>query len=708
VGIDSTSAIERKASGIERLGRSLTIMVRSIVVEPELSRVCQLLHQASELAPGEIETQWGVWLESVAKSLHLRPRLANLTCEAAYQICLGGAALVTLRMRNGMPEWWTIVRDHRDVVLERSGTDESCVVLQSDLAAQLGIGSKDEVKWMIVTAPELSLSRGDKVEPLHPISRLIAILRPERHDLWTVASFAIVVGILSIASPIAVESLVNTVAFGSLLQPILVLATILFILLAFLAAITGLQTYVVEILQRRLFSRVAADLSYRIPRVKATALDGAHFPELMNRFFEVVTLQKGTAYLVLDGIAIVLTTLVGMAVLAFYHPWFLGFDVVLLAIVALGVYVLGQGALANSVNESKQKYRLAAWLEEMARCSVSFRSAGAAEFGADRASVLTSEYLHARQRHFSLLFRQILLLLFLQAVAATITLGFGGWLVIQGQLTLGQLVAAELIVSTILVSLAKLGKHLEGFYDLLAGVDKLGKLLDLPIERQSGVGHLHNEGGTKVVLTDVQCKIGGKSIFARPLSAQIAADSLVAVVGGPGSGKSVLLELLYALRGTSDGHIEVDDTDPNDIGPEIYRKGVGLVRGGELFAGTVSENLYLGQASITQHELRSALDGVGLLSQVLRLPNGLETELSSNGHPLSATQQALLLLARALVRPPRLLLIDGLLDVMGEKGLYQVFQYLRGIPNCTVLIATNRESVASECDSRFDMPIKVS
>lgn len=688
---------------LTRLAKTLVIAARSLGVEAEIGRVRHLMYQTSELAPGEIQTQWSAWMEEVARNLHLRPRIANLSSEAAWQLCCGGASLATLVSKGDRCEWRTLIPDQLGVMLDQ-GTPEPTRIAGPDKLAELLPSNSDSLPlWVILTAPEIAPLHHDASEPIHPVSRLLSILRPERQDVWTVILFALFVGILSIASPIAVESLVNTVAFGSVLQPVIVLSTILFVFLGFLAAIIGLQTYVVEILQRRLFTRVAADLSFRIPRAKTTALDDLYYPELVNRFFDVMTLQKGTAYLLLDGITIILTTLVGMTVLAFYHPWFLGFDLMLLGLVVLGVYVLGRGALQNSLKESKYKYRLAAWLEEMARCHVAFRHAGAAEFCADRASVLTADYLDARETHFHLLFRQILFLLLLQSVAATITLGFGGWLVIQGQLTLGQLVAAELIVTAILVSLAKLGKHLEGFYDLLAGVDKLGLLLDLPIERQTGVLHLDSQGGSEIQLTDVQCLLNGKAVFRVPLSAEIPSGSITAVVGPPGSGKSVLQDLLFALRDTSDGHIEVDGTDPADVSPDILRRTVALVRAGEIFAGSVSENIYLGRTNISHHELRAALAEAGLLDQALRLPQGLETALKSNGHPLSATQQSQLLLARALVRSPKLLLIDGVLDGLGDGLLRQIFHQLRQRADCTMVIATNSALVASQCDFRLDL-----
>ena len=159
----------------------------------------------------------------------------------------------------------------------------------------------------------------------------------------------------------------------------------------------------------------------------------------------------------------------------------------LVLLIVAGLYVLGRGAVSSGIDESKMKYKLTAWLEDLMRCQRAFKTGGGAEFAVDRANLLTANYLSSRRSHFSILFRQITFVLALQAIAGTVLLGGGGWLVIRGQLSLGQLVAAELIVTTILTSLAKLGKHLEGFYDVVASVDKLGALIDLDVERHDGL-----------------------------------------------------------------------------------------------------------------------------------------------------------------------------------------------------------------------------
>jgi ABC-type bacteriocin/lantibiotic exporter with double-glycine peptidase domain len=362
---------------------------------------------------------------------------------------------------------------------------------ESGLRELLGYPNRQAVLRLILVEPALACGEVTAVptDAMTPLQRLIALLRPERQDVAALIVFSLVVALLSLATPIAVDTLVTTLVFGRHVQPLVLLAILLFVFLSFSAAIRALKAYATEIIQCRLYARVVADLVYRLPRVRAEAVEKQYLPELVNRFFDVVTVQKVTATLLLDGLQLALNALVGMAVLAFYHPWLLGFDVVLLALLAMMVFLLGRGAVKTSIVESQWKYKTADWLENLARCSITFKLDGGAEFALERGDQLVHEYLLARRAHFHVLMRQVLFALAIQALASAVLLGVGGWLVMRGQLTLGQLVAAELIVTVIVGALAKLGKSLEAFYDMLASIDKLGALFDLPIEQQEGVLH---------------------------------------------------------------------------------------------------------------------------------------------------------------------------------------------------------------------------
>ncbi len=680
----------------------LVRLAREMHVEAEQLRARELLRQAAATwdgpGGGGCNTSWWKGLAEAGGSLGIRSKIADLTLAEALHLCQDGAFVIT-QGSDGDDLTLIVGFDGKTARIAVGDVDECEHVSARRLQEMLKMVDQRRGRWLIVDATQEHQAADDLRHPAAPLQRLLGIVRPESNDIWIVVVFAFFVGILNLATPIAVEALVNTVAFGRFLQPVIVLSLMLMAFLSFAAAVLGLQTFVVEIIQRRLFARVAADLAYRLPRVRHDAWDSNYGPELANRFFDVVTLQKVSAHLLLDGVAIALSTLVGMAVLGFYHPWLLGFDVLLLALVVAGIWVLGRGAISSGIEESKFKYRLAGWLEDIARCPRTFKLNGASDFAADRANFFASQYLSARRRHFRILFRQVLFVLGLQAVAGTVLLGFGGWLVIQGQLTLGQLVAAELIVAAILGSLAKLGKHLEGYYDLLAGVDKLGKLFDLPLERHDGLLEMHPDSDSAVRATDVQYKVAESAVLGSPLHLELAPGERLAVTGPPGAGKSGFLELLYGLRRPSRGHVEIFNVDPADVRPDVLRRHVCLVGRHELFEGTVAENVHVHRPGVGLRDVRDVLRSVGLLEDILRLPGGLETEIISDGNPLSENQKTTLLLARAFAGNPQILLIDGLLDRLPDEALNHVLATLERLRDrCTLVIATGRRAVEHWCD----------
>ncbi|REJ68304.1 MAG: ATP-binding cassette domain-containing protein [Planctomycetota bacterium] len=538
--------------------------------------------------------------------------------------------------------------------------------------------------------------------------RLIGLMRPERSDLWVILVFSLIVGVLALATPVAVEALVNTVAFGRYLQPVVVLALFLFTFLAFAAAIRGLTTYIVEILQRRLFVRVVEDLAYRLPRVEQREFDNRHGPELVNRFLDVVTVQKAASALLIDGIAIVLQTAIGMIVLAFYHPFLLGFDAVLLLIISFIVFVLGRGAVNTATKESKAKFAVAAWLEELARHVTAFKLHSGNQFALERADQLAIDWLEARRRHFRIVMRQIIFALGLQALAGTALLGLGGWLVIQGELTLGQLVAAELIVMMIVGSFAKLGKHMESFYDLLASVDKLGLLFDLSTESHDKLFHLREDGAASITARGVNFKYD-KTEVLREVDLELQPGDSVALLGQSGSGKTTLIDLLCGLRTPDSGHVELDGIDLRDLRPDSLRQHLAVSRSVDVFNGTIDENVHLNRPNVRSSDVCDALQAVGLLGEIQRLPEGLGTVLQTNGAPLTSSQSVRLMLARAIVGRPRLLLIDGTLDALSDAELGPVLENLIGDEKrpWTVLVTTGRRAVIEACNRVAALPAPV-
>jgi putative ABC transport system ATP-binding protein len=523
-------------------------------------------------------------------------------------------------------------------------------------------------------------------------ARLGAVLFVERQDVFMILALALGVGLLSIVTPAAIEALVNVVAFGVLLWPVIVLALVMLAFLCFAAVLRAMQVLAVEYMQRRIFARTANAFATRFAKAEIESFDGRNPTDIVNRFFEVASEQKALATLLVEGTSVVMITIVGMAVLSFYHPYLLTFGLVLIVLIAFLLGVLGLRGVPTAIDESYAKFDVAAWLEEIAKCPHTFRFGRGGNVAIDRANQLTTEYIDLRKEHFRVVWRQTLFALLLEAVASTVLLGLGGWLVINQQLNLGQLVAGELIVTLVLSALSKSGKYLEVFYDLQASLDKLAVIEDLPLEPQGGE-LLPEQTDSMRVRAEIHNQSGAtKLVEALP-------GERIAIVGASGSGKSFLLETLALLRVPRGGLLEFDGIDARSLDRAATRLNIALVGQGETFAGTVAENLRVGRNELTAADVREALKQVGLTDRIARLPKGVSSFLASDGLPLSTGELLRLSIARAVAGKPRLLLIDGLLDGLDVADCPELIESLfgRDAP-WTLVVVTSREDIASRCD----------
>jgi ABC-type bacteriocin/lantibiotic exporter with double-glycine peptidase domain len=541
-----------------------------------------------------------------------------------------------------------------------------------------------------------------------PLTRLWQFVEPDRTEILIVVGFAIGLGILTLAIPIAVQALVNFVAFGGLMQPLVVVGLLLLFFLAFAGAIRVFKFYVVEILQRRLFVRVVSELSARLPRVRRDALDHNQGPVLVNRYFEVMTIQKAGSALLIDGLDIALQASIGLLVLGFYHPLLLLFDLFLISSIVFILFVMGRGAVRTAISESNAKHAVAGALEELLRIPFTYKLAGASEFARARLAELSSNYIDARHSHFRIVLRQQWGAVILYTVAGTALLTLGGWLVIEGQLTLGQLVAAELIVSVALLSFVKFGKRLEAFYDLVAAADKLGTLMDQPLEEDGGESLVPRSCGVKLELRRVSYQYTSGNESVKDFSLTLEPNAKVAVSGPRRSGKSTLAELVTGLRHPDSGIVLYDDIDLRDIADVSIRSQLELVKGLEIAEGTILDNIRLGRSDVTTIQIRTMLERFGILEEIMALPHGLKNPISSSGAPLSRSTALLLILARACVCRPRIIIIDDVLDQIDSESLSRVMTVLTAPSSpWSLLVFTSRPDVETAMDRvvRIESPV---
>jgi putative ABC transport system ATP-binding protein len=698
-----------------------------------LSQILRLSHDGMRVrqAVAQSRRQEGERMEQfirAAEVVGIKVEPFRLPLADALWMARNSQPIVVQEPRTGR---WLLLRRHGffKVRLSTAGGDQNIqYVRRNRLAEMLGLKSVNENVDLGVVSPErpaeglrgkgeeqssalmpsfhLSTLHGHHEEHVTPVRRFFGLLQPEMKDVWTIVIFSIITGLLYLALPLAVNALVSNLSFGgqstAFLQALVFIALALFAFLLLSAVIRGLQFYVAEIIQRRIFVRVAADMAYRLPRVKADSLDGIHAPEMVNRFLDVITVQKSTSLLLLNGVNIVLGAIIGLVVLGFYHPFLLAYAGVLMGVLVGVVFVLGRGAIKTSVNESICKYDVVNWLEELARYPRLFKGPGGYALATERADSLVRNYLLARSKHFRIWMRQIGGLLLLEVLASAILLIVGGWLVLNQQLTLGQLVAAELIVSAVLASVSKLGKQFEAWYDALAAVDKLGHLIDLEIESEDGDHPHESTSGARVTAKGIGFTYpSGCHIFSG-LSFDIPPCSSAALMGPQGSGCSTLLDVLLGLRYPESGHVSIDGLDLRSWYLEKLRSCVMLIRNTDIVNGTILENIRLGRPEIDQEHVNDALKLAGLWDDIMVMPLGIHTPLVTGGLPLSSRQRIRLLIARALVLKPRLLLLDDIFDGMDEGSMNELTTMLLAPDRCwTVVIATRDPLVAAKCNQKI-------
>jgi ABC-type bacteriocin/lantibiotic exporter with double-glycine peptidase domain len=532
-----------------------------------------------------------------------------------------------------------------------------------------------------------------------PLKRLFNHLKLEKTDIRRLVILTICIGLLSLATPVAIQALINIVTMGGLLEPLYVVSFMLFLLLCLSGTLYVLERYIVELIQRRFFVRAAINAAHSAQSAKAEIHDHHNSAELMNRFFDVITVQKSAAALLTYGLSATLQAIIGSIVLMFYSFYFAIVVFVILFVLYFVVFKLGKLATQTAIQESKSKFKVAAWLEVLARNLITFKFQNGAKFGTYKAEKITNDYLQDRKDHFKTLLFQNITGGIIYAFAGTAMLALGGTLVIQGEINLGQFVAAELIIFSVLLSFRKFVEYLEYYYDLLAAIDKLGIIDDFPTETH-GQHALDVTDGLKLEVKNLTFSYSPQSSLIQNLSFSLPAQGEICIYGESGTGKSTIAELMTGLRTTQHGQIEMNGINIQALNLEKVREHIGYVGQIEVIETSILENIQLNRAAFGIEKITSLLKAIHLYDAIFKLPAGLDTQLAPSGAPLSYQQTQLVMLARALLGEPKLVIIDELLDGLDTAQLTHVLSQLKAENrNYALIVLTRIETIANCFDN---------
>ncbi|MFD2780817.1 ABC transporter transmembrane domain-containing protein [Novosphingobium pokkalii] len=455
------------------------------------------------------------------------------------------------------------------------------------------------------------------------------VLSPDKAFLRLALVYGAAISLLSLATPISVQLLINSVANIALPAPLFTLALVLFALLLLAGALMALRVAVMARFEQRFFARLMAEITTRAIHAQNPFFVDARRGDLFNRFFDMGTVQKALTSLVIGGFAIVLQSLVGLVVTSFYHPFFLAFNVVLVVLVLVIWRAWLLPSLGSAVAKSHAKHAAAHWLESLGASNGFYKSGRHINFAIDRSEAMTATYVAAHRRHFRHTFSQTLCLLLLYAMASAGLLAMGGWLILQGELSVGQLVAAELILSGVFYGIAQLGGYLEVFYDLAAGMEELALFWDVPQEAPPAADARALPHGA--------IRFQGVVLGAHRLDFAIESGEQVGILAAPGVERSVAT-LLKRLATPERGLVRVGGADLGSFDMVRLRADVTVLDRPTIVEMSVRDYLRLagaGRADGAGQDMLEALALVGLEDRVGALPKGLDTMLSSSGWPLS-------------------------------------------------------------------------
>lgn len=511
-----------------------------------------------------------------------------------------------------------------------------------------------------------------------PFERLSHLLKGERRDVVVVLFYAALAGFFALTLPISVGAIVGLVQGGLRLQPVLVLIAYVIVGTWLSGGLQVLQMGVVERIQQRVFTRMALEFSYRIPRVRYRVAMSTDLNEAMNRMFEAVTIQKSLSKVLMDSSQAALTVLAGLLLLIVYHPYFAIFSVLLLAALALVLRVWWNRGLKTSLTESKYKYQAVHWLEEQVKAYHGFKYSAKSGLGMRRMDDILVHYLDAREAHFRVLQRQSTSVVVLRGLTVGSFLVLGTQLVLSRQITLGQFVAAELVIVTVLLAAEKLVFAVSSVYDLLTSAEKAGHVADLELDESSGITLPRSAAGLAVELRGVSYRYANSHTNAlSAVNLKIGSGELVAIRGVEGSGSSTLLRLIGGLLEDAEGIVLMDGVPLGALDRIALRELTGqFLATSELFDGTVEDNIALGRSHIDRATVMRAINDAALARDIEALPQGVTTQLGADSQRLPNRVALKLLFARAIAGNPRLLVIDDLFQNLSVDDRAQLTSVL--------------------------------
>jgi ABC-type bacteriocin/lantibiotic exporter with double-glycine peptidase domain len=532
------------------------------------------------------------------------------------------------------------------------------------------------------------------------------ILKGERQEVRAIYIFAIFQGLVSLSLPLGIQTIINFLQAGTFSTSWYVLVFFVLLGILFAGMLQIKQLTITETIEQRIFANVSFNYADYLPRISVQSGNGKYLPELLNRFFEVSTLQKGISKILLDFSASIIQVIFGIVLLSLYNVLFAVIGLLLVVVVYFIFRLTGPAGLKTSKEESKYKFEVGHWLQEVSRVMMTFKLSGNSNLPVKRTDSLTSKYLDARTKHFRILMSQYKALIIFKTLLTGALLAIGGVLVIAKEINIGQFVAAEIVVLTIMGSVEKIILNMSTVYDVLTSIDKIESISEIKSERTDGVNFPedNSQNGISVSLSNFTLKYDDKKLpVLNEVHLHLEKGDVACIQGSNGSGKTTLLKAIAGFYEEFSGSISYNNIPIGSLKLDSVRSIMGEnFTEQEIFKGTLSENITCGSAVLSITEQYKLLEDLGLKDFVEVLPKGIDTMLEPGGQGLPGSLRRKLILARCLAVKPKLLLIEDIMHGQSAEEKRAFFDIVFGHrKGATTIIVSNDIGVIERCQRKF-------
>lgn len=541
----------------------------------------------------------------------------------------------------------------------------------------------------------------------NPVKRFFKLLSLDKKDLTRVYVFALMSGGIALTLPLAIQGIISQIMAAQVATSLYVLIALVCLATVFSGIFQVMQLRILEDIQRRIFTRTSFEFAYKIPRFRIENFSSEYPPELINRFFDIFLVEKNLPKIILDLSVSIISIMLGLVLLSFYHPFFVFFGFMLLGFLYIVFRYTGERGFTTKMKESSYKYKLAGWLEELGRSLVTFKIANEPNVSLYKADKIIGDYLDVREKHFGVLLTQYGMAITFKVLIITGLLIMGAYLVILQEINLGQFVAAEIIIFIVISAVERLIYTLRSVYEVLVGMEKISQVLSLPIESEIGINFKDVDTGLGISLKTQNLNYYTFNKSAKALSnlnLNITSGERVCVVGNNGSGKSTLVHLLSGIYCDYTGSLSFNDIPAQNYEVSSLRSKIGCCFYPEdIFAGTITENIILGNNDLYQSMVH-CLESLGLMEFINSLPAGFDTIMypENRRYPKSVIKK--IILARNIIKQPRLLILDDLLMQIQQEERQKLIEYLVDKKhNWTVILISNEINIASACDRIIEL-----